>query len=65
MREITDRAMLWVDLRETFSFWILNIDPTYSTNIDFILRNTIRFLPGVPFSQLRKDPPILIYSLNL
>ena len=61
---MTDCAMLWVDLCETIPFWSLNNDPTYSSSIVFILRNTIRFLPRVPYSRLRKDPLVLLYCLK-
>ena len=56
--------MLWIDLCETIPFWSLNDDPTYSSSIVFILRNTIRFLPRVPYSRLRKDPLVLLYCLK-
>ena len=61
---MTDCAMLWVDLCETIPFWPLNDDPKYSSSIDFILRNIIRFLPRVSYSRLRKDPLLLLYCLK-
>ena len=64
LHEITDCAMLSVDLCETIPFWSLNNDPTYSSSIVFILRNTIRFLPRVPYSRLRRDPLVLLYCLK-
>ena len=64
LHEMTDCAMLWVDLCETIPFWPLNDDPKYSSSIDFILRIIIRFLPRVSYSRLRKDPLVLLYCLK-
>ena len=65
LHEMTDRVVLWVDLCEIIPLWFLNDDPTYSSSRVFILGNIIRFLPRVPSSRLRKDPPVLLYILNL
>ena len=64
MHEMTDCAMLWVDLCETIPFCSFNDDPTYSSSIVFILRNITRLLPRVSYSRLRKDLLVLLYCLK-
>ena len=49
LHEMTDYAILWVDLCETIPFWSLSDDPICSSSIVFILRIIIRFLPRVPY----------------
>ena len=61
---MTDCALLSVDLCETIPLWSLNDDPTYSSSMVFIPKNTIRFLPRVSYSRLRKDPLVLLYCLK-
>ena len=41
------------------SFWALLSDLMYSSSIGFILENITRFLPRVPYIQLREEPSVL------
>ena len=49
MHEFPDCAIRWADWCETIPFWIVDIDPTYSSNIFCFLGNITRILPRVPF----------------